>query len=74
MGSRLESGTVWINEYHLLSAAAPRGGFKDSGVGRELGTEGILEYTQTRHLFISRGKTDQDDVAYGLILGSQPSQ
>jgi acyl-CoA reductase-like NAD-dependent aldehyde dehydrogenase len=73
MGSRLESGTVWINEYHLLSAAAPRGGFKDSGVGRELGTEGILEYTQTRHLFISRGKTDQDDVAYGLILGSQSS-
>jgi acyl-CoA reductase-like NAD-dependent aldehyde dehydrogenase len=71
IGGRLESGTVWINEYHLLSAAAPRGGFKDSGVGRELGTEGILEYTQTRHLFISRGKTDQDDVAYGLILGSQ---
>lgn len=71
IGSRLESGTVWINEYHLLSAAAPRGGFKDSGVGRELGTEGIMEYTQTRHLFISRGKTDQDDVAYGLILGSQ---
>lgn len=71
LGSRLESGTVWINEYHLLSAAAPRGGFKDSGIGRELGTEGIMEYTQTRHLFISKGKTDQDDVAYGLILGSQ---
>jgi acyl-CoA reductase-like NAD-dependent aldehyde dehydrogenase len=71
ISSRLESGTVWINEYHLLSAAAPRGGFKDSGIGRELGLEGILEYTQTRHLFISKGKTDQDDVAYGLLLGSQ---
>ncbi|MEM0155625.1 MAG: aldehyde dehydrogenase family protein [Thermoplasmataceae archaeon] len=71
IGSRLESGTVWVNEYHLLSAAAPRGGFKDSGIGRELGMEGILEYTQTRHLFISKGKTDQDDVAYGLLLGSQ---
>ncbi len=68
VASSILSGTVWINEYHLLSAAAPRGGFKNSGIGRELGLEGILEMTETRHTFISQGKNDLDDVAYGLLF------
>ena len=71
IGSRIEAGTVWINDYHLLSAAAPRGGFKKSGIGRELGLEGILEYTQTRHLFINRTESEFDRVAYGLIIPDQ---
>ena len=71
IGSRIEAGTVWINEYHMLSAAAPRGGFKKSGTGRELGLEGILEYTQTRHLFINEKESDFDRVAYGLIISDQ---
>ncbi len=69
--SRIEAGTVWINDYHLLSAAAPRGGFKRSGIGRELGLEGILEYTQTRHLFINQKESEFDRVAYGLIIPNQ---
>ncbi len=68
VASTLMAGTIWINEYHLLSAAAPRGGFKQSGVGRELGLEGILEYTQTRHIFVNKGFNDQDTVAYGLVI------
>jgi acyl-CoA reductase-like NAD-dependent aldehyde dehydrogenase len=68
VASSILSGTVWINEYHLLSAAAPRGGFKNSGIGRELGLEGVLEMTETRHTFISQGKNDLDDVAYGLLF------
>ena len=63
----IDAGTVWVNEYHLLSAAAPRGGFKKSGIGRELGVEGMLEFTQTRHVFLNEG-TDIDEVAYGLLL------
>ncbi|MGC8506403.1 MAG: aldehyde dehydrogenase family protein [Thermoplasmata archaeon] len=68
VASSILSGTVWINEYHLLSAAAPRGGFKNSGIGRELGIEGVMEMTETRHTFISPGKNDIDDVAYGLLF------
>jgi acyl-CoA reductase-like NAD-dependent aldehyde dehydrogenase len=64
----IEAGTVWINEYHLLSAAAPRGGFKKSGIGRELGLEGLLELTQTRHLFINQGGGDLSEVAYSLVV------
>jgi len=67
VASRIEAGTIWINDYHLLSAAAPRGGFKKSGIGRELGLEGVLELTQTRHIFVNEG-SDIDEVAYGLIL------
>jgi acyl-CoA reductase-like NAD-dependent aldehyde dehydrogenase len=63
----IEAGTVWVNTYHLNSAAAPRGGFKRSGIGRELGLEGMMEFTQTRHIFVSEDG-DIDEVAYGLIL------
>ena len=62
------SGIGRINEYHLLSAAAPRGGFKMSGIGRELGLEGILEYTQTRHIFMGNNESGMSDVAYGILL------
>jgi acyl-CoA reductase-like NAD-dependent aldehyde dehydrogenase len=68
VASQIDAGTVWVNQYHLLSAAAPRGGFKNSGIGRELGLEGILECTQTRHVFVNPKHNDMDDVAYGLIL------
>jgi acyl-CoA reductase-like NAD-dependent aldehyde dehydrogenase len=69
VASRIEAGTVWVNDYHLLSAAAPRGGFKASGLGRELGYEGILECTQTRHLFISEAEgSELDEIAYGVVL------
>jgi len=68
VASQIDAGTVWVNQYHLLSAAAPRGGFKNSGIGRELGLEGILECTQTRHIFVNPKHNDMDDVAYGLIL------
>lgn len=67
VASGIDAGTIWVNEYHLLSAAAPRGGFKKSGVGRELGLEGMMEFTQTRHIFLNEG-TDIDEVAYGLLL------
>ena len=68
ISARIEAGTVWINEYHLLSAAAPRGGFKMSGLGRELGLEGILEYTQTRHIFYGNNESGMSDVAYGILV------
>jgi hypothetical protein len=46
----IRTGTVWINDYHLLNALAPFGGYKQSGVGRELGPHGLLEYTQVKQL------------------------
>lgn len=68
LADSIDSGTVWINDYHMISAAAPRGGYKDSGIGRELGLEGIMEYTQTRHLFFGSEENALGEIAYGLVV------
>ncbi|OCF75956.1 aldehyde dehydrogenase (NAD+) [Kwoniella mangroviensis CBS 8886] len=44
----LDAGTVWCNQYALLHAGVPFGGFKQSGIGRELGTYGLDAYTQVK--------------------------
>ena len=49
----LEAGIVWINTYKQFSTAAPFGGFKDSGLGREKGLQGIRTYQQVKTLFWS---------------------
>ena len=49
---RLRAGTVWINEWHLISERAPFGGYKQSGIGREFGVEGLREYTESKHVHI----------------------
>ncbi len=48
---QLEAGTVWINTYKQLSIAAPFGGYKSSGIGREKGIEGLRLYQQTKSVF-----------------------
>ena len=53
MAERLEAGTVWINEYHLLNPGMPFGGYKQSGIGREMGREGLLAYLEVKHLWES---------------------
>ena len=49
---RLRAGTIWINEWHLLNDYVPFGGYKQSGVGRELGLEGVKAYTELKHIHI----------------------
>ena len=44
----LRAGTVWINTYDVLEAQTPFGGFKQSGIGRELGEYGLQAYTEVR--------------------------
>jgi acyl-CoA reductase-like NAD-dependent aldehyde dehydrogenase len=55
VAERLESGTVWINGARQLSPRAPFAGHKQSGIGVENGTEGLLEYTVPQTISISRG-------------------
>jgi aldehyde dehydrogenase (NAD+) len=49
---QLRAGTVWINEWHLLNDYVPFGGYKQSGIGRELGIEGVKAYTELKHIHI----------------------
>lgn len=51
VASQLRMGTVWINDFHPYFAQAPWGGYKQSGIGRELGKPGLEEYTETKHVY-----------------------
>jgi betaine-aldehyde dehydrogenase len=46
VASALRMGTVWINDFNIYFAQAPWGGYKRSGIGRELGGLGLDEYTE----------------------------
>lgn len=52
----IQAGTVWVNNYAILSNGVPFGGYKASGYGRELGLEGIKEYTQTKAVHLNFGE------------------
>jgi betaine-aldehyde dehydrogenase len=51
VAQRLRHGTIWINDYHPYVPQAEWGGFKQSGVGRELGLAGLEEYRETKHIW-----------------------
>jgi betaine-aldehyde dehydrogenase len=48
----IRSGTVWINDPLTDNDAGPFGGFKQSGLGRELGREGLEAFQETKHAHI----------------------
>lgn len=51
VSSQLRLGTVWVNDFHPYFAQAPWGGYKQSGIGRELGKPGLEEYTEMKHIY-----------------------
>jgi aldehyde dehydrogenase (NAD+) len=57
VANRLRAGTVWVNDYHLLNPKYPFGGYKQSGNGREHGVEGLLAYTETKHVHVAIDQT-----------------
>ncbi len=50
---KVKAGTVWVNCYDVFDAAAPFGGYKMSGMGRELGEEGLRAYTETKTVTVA---------------------
>ena len=57
MARGLKAGTVWVNTYSMLDSAAPFGGTKQSGFGRELGVQAMDLYTQTKHVWVDLNET-----------------
>ncbi|MDM5284852.1 aldehyde dehydrogenase family protein [Peribacillus frigoritolerans] len=52
IAKKVEAGTVWINTYNKNYPQAEFGGYKESGIGRTRGIEGLMEYTETKHINI----------------------
>ncbi|HET9052307.1 MAG TPA: aldehyde dehydrogenase family protein [Candidatus Dormibacteraeota bacterium] len=66
---RLRTGTVWINDWHMLNILAPHGGYKQSGLGRELGAHGLREYTEVKHIHVDQGVPRSERYFYDALLG-----
>jgi acyl-CoA reductase-like NAD-dependent aldehyde dehydrogenase len=49
----IRAGIVWINDSQPAPTEAPWGGYKSSGVGRELGSHGIEDYLEIKHIYIN---------------------
>ena len=52
VAKRLVAGTVWVNTYNVYDTAAPFGGYKQSGFGREMGMHALEHYTQVKTVFV----------------------
>lgn len=52
VAAALEFGTVWVNDHIPLASEAPHGGFKQSGFGKDLSEEAVLDYTITKHVMV----------------------
>ena len=48
----MQAGSVWINTYRQNSVSTPFGGFKQSGLGRERGVQGLRQYQQIKSIFV----------------------
>lgn len=53
LASKLKAGTVWVNCYNVFDAAAPFGGFKQSGLGREMGSYALDNYTEVKTVWVN---------------------
>lgn len=53
LAALLQTGTVWVNTYNQFDAAAPWGGYKQSGLGRDNGKEGIEKFLQTKTVWVN---------------------
>jgi len=72
VAAQLEAGTVWVNDWHMVNAAYPFGGYKQSGLGRELGPHALDEYTEEKFVHVDlSGRLDRR--AYPLLLSVPPA-
>ncbi|MES9694181.1 aldehyde dehydrogenase DhaS [Bacillus toyonensis] len=53
VASKVRAGTVWINCYNVFDAASPFGGFKQSGLGREMGSYALNNYTEVKSVWLN---------------------
>ncbi|BBZ04249.1 aldehyde dehydrogenase [Mycolicibacterium chitae] len=68
IAARIQSGNVWINDAHQINCQVPFGGYKQSGLGRELGPNALDGYTEVKtvQLDLSAGRTAKP---FGILLG-----
>ena len=67
IADRMRTGTVWINNYHALGDFCPFGGYKQSGVGRELGKAGLSEYTEIKRYHVNSFAASESNLTMAIL-------
>jgi phenylacetaldehyde dehydrogenase len=60
VAAQLDFGILWINDHHRLDPASPWGGTKESGIGRETGTESFAHFTEVKVVTVNTSGTTPD--------------
>ncbi|MCX6005456.1 MAG: aldehyde dehydrogenase family protein [Chloroflexi bacterium] len=63
----VRTGTMWINNYHILADYCPFGGYKQSGVGREFGLTSFHEYTQVKRIHVNAMADAKTNMTFQLL-------
>lgn len=66
MAAQINAGTFWVNSYKAINVMSPFGGFGESGYGRSSGYEGLLEYTQTKSVWVETAKDAAIQFGYSI--------
>ena len=65
---QIQTGTVWINDYHMINPRFPFGGYKQSGVGRELGPWGLRAYQEIKHIHVGESTAPEGKIYFGALF------
>ncbi len=65
---KIKAGVVWINDWHMLRNDAPFGGYKQSGIGREMGKYSLDAYTQLKHVHTSMVPEVEERRSLGVLF------
>ncbi len=67
LARQIRTGTVWINNYHAFGDFCPFGGYKQSGVGRELGHSGLSEYTEIKRVHVNALAASESNFTMAIL-------
>lgn len=68
IATKINAGTIWINDWHIFRTDAPFGGYKQSGLGREQGAQVFDDYTELKNICTSLTTENAQRPALGLIF------
>jgi aldehyde dehydrogenase (NAD+) len=68
LARRIHTGTVWVNDYHMINLRFPFGGYKQSGLGRELGKWGLAEYHELKHIHVGESTPPEAKLYFQALL------
>ncbi len=66
LAAQVRAGTFWVNSYKAINVMAPFGGFAESGYGRSSGYEGLMEYTQTKSVWVETAAQPAAQFGYSI--------